>query len=376
MSTPRIQINSDIKDDELRFTISNINVSFVNALRRIILSEIPLVIFRVSPHNESKCVVMSNDTTNLSVEILTHRLSLVPIYIKNTDEFPIKNYIMTLNVENNTDTYMEVTTKDFVIKEISTGNPIDEEKNREIFPANDLTGDFILFAVLRPKPAQEFKPKTIKLTCEFDIGMAKENAAYNAASTCTHIRTIDEGRQNAKLQQMRQKWKDEGKTADEIEFESENWKLLEGKRIFLEDTFDFRLQTACVYSNVELLILACKIMVNKLEKIDTLIEQDNLEIKLAESKMSNSFDIVLDGEDYSLGNVLEYMLQQKYYFNSKIMSSCSFSMNHPHDNYGVIRVAYFEPVEKLFIKGNLKEAATDCVNIFNTIKNEFIRLVK
>ena len=52
-----------------------------------------------------------------------------------------------------------------------------------------------------------------------------------------------------KLQQLKQKWKDEGKKEQEIDFEVKNWKLLEGLRYVKKDSFDFTLQTVGIYEN-------------------------------------------------------------------------------------------------------------------------------
>ena len=57
---PRVDIISKIDNDELKFTLSGVNVSIVNALRRIILSEIPIVVFRVSPNDKNKCNITAN----------------------------------------------------------------------------------------------------------------------------------------------------------------------------------------------------------------------------------------------------------------------------------------------------------------------------
>ena len=118
---------SKINEDELRFTLSGVNVSFANSIRRILLSEIPLVVFRVSPSDKNKCTIISN-TCGLNNEIVKHRLSCIPIYIKDTEEFPLKNYILEVNVENNTDTTMVVTTEQFVIKDLVSGKPLPKDK--------------------------------------------------------------------------------------------------------------------------------------------------------------------------------------------------------------------------------------------------------
>jgi DNA-directed RNA polymerase alpha subunit len=370
---PRVELTSKINDDELLFTINGVNVSIANALRRIILSEIPQVVFRVSPNDKSKCNIIAN-TCGLNNEIVKHRLSCIPIHIKDIQEFPIKNYIMELNIQNNTDTSMVITTKDFVIKDLVTGNPLAKDKMLEIFPANDITGEHIDFVRLKAKLAEELQGKSIHLTCEFDIGTAKEDGVYNVVSTCSYGNTIDEPAQEAKLQQLKQKWKDEGKKENEIEFEVKNWKLLEGKRIFKNDSFDFIIQSIGVYTNVEILVNACKIMIDNLENLDSIIDKDEIEIKVSDNTTSNCYDIILENEDYTIGKVIEYFLLTKFYERG-ILTFCGFKMLHPHDTYSLIRVAYKEPVEISYIKGHLKECISHSVDVFKKIRKEFLKLV-
>lgn len=370
---PRVELTSKINDDDLLFTLSGVNVSIANALRRIILSDISLIVFRVSPNDKNKCNIIAN-TCGLNNEIVKHRLSCVPIHIKDIEEFPLKNYIMELHVQNNTDTSMVVTTKNFVIKDLVTGKPLPQDKTLEIFPANDISGDHIDFVRLKAKPAEEVQGKIIHLTCEFDIGTAKEDGAYNVVSTCSYGNTIDEAAQEAKLQQMKQKWKDEGKKEAEIEFEVKNWKLLEGKRIFKNDSFDFIIQSVGVYTNAEILLKACKIMINKLQNLDSIIDKDEIEIKVAENTMPNSYEIILENEDYTIGKVIEYFLLTNFYERGSL-TFCGFKMLHPHDSYSIIRIAYKEPVEISYIKGNLKQCITYSVETFNKIRKEFMKLV-
>lgn len=370
---PRLELISNITDEELKFTISEVDVSIANSLRRTILSEIPIVVFRVSPNDKNKCNVIAN-TCGLNNEIVKHRLSCIPIHIKDVEDFPYKNYIMEVNVSNNTDTTIYVTTKDFVIKDLAIGNPLSQDKIREIFPPNDFTSDFIDFVRLKPRVAEEIQPKTLHLKCEFDIGTAKEDGAYNVVSTCSYGNTIDEASQQVKLQQLKHKWKDEGKKESEINFEVENWKLLEGKRIFKKDSFDFVIETIGIYTNSELTILACKIILDNLHNINTLIDKDEIEIKLSENTMKNCFDIILENYDYTIGKVIEYLLNYKFY-KTGMLTFCGFKMLHPHDSYSIIRIAYKEPAEISTIKGHLKESISDSINIYEQLRKEFIKLV-
>jgi DNA-directed RNA polymerase subunit L len=370
---PRIEILSNIKDDELKFTLSGINVSIANALRRIILSDIPIIVFRVSPNDKNKCNVIAN-TCGLNNEIVKHRLSCIPIHIKDTEDFPLKNYILEVNVQNNTDTNIVVTTKDFVIKDLISGKPLPQDRIREIFPENDISGDHIDFVRLKGKSCDEIAAKSIHLTCEFDIGTAKEDSAYNVVSTCSYGNTIDTAVQEATLQQLKQKWKNEGKKESEVEFEAANWKLLEGKRIFLKDSFDFIIQTIGIHTNEELLLMACEIMMKKLHNLGSIIDKDELEIKNSDNTMKNSYDIILENEDYTIGKVIEYFLLTNYY-EKKILTFCGFKMLHPHDSYSLIKVAYAEPVEISTIKGHLKDCISYSIDVFKKIRKEFLKLV-
>ena len=371
---PHVELNSRHNDEMLMFTLSGVNVSLANAIRRTILSDIPLVVFRTTPYQENKATIISN-TSRLNNEILKQRLSCIPIHIKDIEGFPMKNYQLEVNVENITDTTMYVTTKDFVIKDLVTGKPISESKNREIFPANDYTGYFIDFVRLRPKISDEIPGEKINLTCEFSVGTAKEDGMFNAVSTCSYGFTVDSLAQDAILEKYKQTWKDEGKTKEEIDFEAKNWKLLDGLRITRKDSFDFIIQTIGIYDNVDLVHKACEILINKFQYQDTLLEKDELEIKKAENTMSNSFDIILENEDYTIGKVLEYFMYTKFY-ETKMLTFCGFKMMHPHDSYSIIRVAYKDAIDKSSIKGHLKECIDDSIQVFSRVKKEFLKLVK
>ena len=360
--------------DLFGFTLSDTNVSLANALRRTMLSDIPLLVFRTTPYERNKCNVIHN-TSRLNNEIIKQRLSCIPIHIKEIDEFPIKNYIMEVNVENNTDTIMFVTTENFVIKDLVTGKELPKDKTREIFPPDDTTGYFIDFVRLRPRISEELPGEKLHLTCAFDIGTAKEDGMFNVVSTCAYGFTDDIAGQDAELARKMQTWKDEGKNEKEIKFESDNWKLLDAKRIFKKDSFDFVIQSVGIHTNNEIVDVSCKILIDKLAGIDSFIEKDELEIKNSDNTMSNCFDIILENEDYTIGKVLEYFLYTKFY-ETNILTFCGFKKMHPHDTYSIIRVAYKEPVEKSTIKGHLKECIEDAVNVYTKLKKDFLKLVK
>ena len=372
---PQVQLNNRPEyGDMLGFTLSGVNVSLANALRRTMLSDIPLIVFRTTPYEKNKANIINN-TSRLNNEVIKQRLSCIPIHIKDISSFPLKKYYMEVNVENNTDTIMYVTTENFVIKDVDTHKPVSQDMIREIFPANDYTGDFIDFVRLRPKVSEELHGEKINLKCEFDIGTAKEDGMFNAVATCSYGYTVDSVLQDAELARKKQSWKDEGKSQEEIDFEAENWKLLDGMRITKRDSFDFIVQSVGVYSDNEIVDKACEILIEGFDELDAIIEKDELEIINSQNTMANCFDVILVNEDYTLGKVLEYFLYSKFY-ETKILTFCGFKKMHPHDNDSIIRMAYTEPVEKATVKGHLKECIADSKDVFRKIKKEMTKLFK
>jgi DNA-directed RNA polymerase subunit L len=371
---PHLELNDKQNDNSFTFTLSGVNVSLANALRRTIISDIPTVVFRTTPNEKNKCNIITN-TSRLNNEIIKQRLSCIPVHIKNIEEFPLKNYILEVNVENNTDTILFVTTEDFVVKDLTTGQPLSKDKIREIFPADDMTGYYIDFVRLRPRLSQEIPGEKLHLTCEFDIGNAKEDGMFNTVSTGTYGFTEDLSAQDAEMVKKIQTWKDEGKTEKEINFETSNWKLLDAKRIFKKDSYDFIIQTVGVYSNNEIADFACKILISKLDELDSIIEKDELEIRNSENTMENCFDVILENEDYTIGKMLEYFLYAKFY-ETNFLTYCGFKKMHPHDHYSIIRLAYKDPVEKSTIKGNLKECIYEAILVYSKIKKDFTKFIK
>jgi DNA-directed RNA polymerase subunit L len=370
---PHVEV-IDTDDDSIGFTLSGVNLSFANGLRRILLSDIPQVVFRTTPNDQNKCTIHTN-TSRLNNEIIKQRLSCIPIHIKNIEEFPLKNYLLEVNVENTTDNVMYVTTEHFTIRDLVLNKELSKDRVREIFPPDDTTGYYIDFVRLRPRISDEIPGEKLQLTCEFDIGSAKEDGMFNAVSTCSYGFSVDLAVQEAELAKRLQTWKDEGKSADQINFEAENWKLLEGKRITKKDSFDFVLQSVGVYTNDELLNAACKILIGRLSDLDTIIEKDELEINNSDNTLANCFDIILENEDYTIGKILEYCMYSKFY-ETNVLTFCGFKKMHPHDTHSIIRVAYAEAVEKSTIKGNLKECIADSVEVFTKMKKEFLKLLK
>jgi DNA-directed RNA polymerase alpha subunit len=365
---PRIE-NVAEDDGMLSFTLSGVNVSLANAIRRTLLSSIQTVVFQTTPYEINKANITIN-TSRFNNEILKQRLSCIPIHIKDL-EMPLQNYIVEVDVENTTDTKMYVTTENFKIKNVVRNEYLSEKDIREIFPPNSYTGYFIDFVRLRPKLSDEIPGERFQMTCEMSIGTAKENAMFNAVSTASYGYSIDEKQAEEILNQKKQEWKDTGLSKDEIEFESKNWKLLEGQRVSKKDSFDFVVETVGVFENAELVKKACSILIDQFQLLTEQIEKDELRIESSENTMKNCYDIILENEDYTIGKVLEFMLYEKYYEGTKNLTFCGFKKMHPHDSDSILRIAYLEETDKAMVKQNLKTCIQESVAVFEKIQKKF-----
>jgi DNA-directed RNA polymerase subunit L len=310
------------------------------------------------------------NTTRFNNEILKQRLSCIPIHISDL-KMPLQNYIMEVDVENLTDTIMFVTTKDFKVKNITTNEYLNEKDRQAIFPPNNLTGYYIDFVRLRPKISDEIPGEKLQFTCEFSISNAKVDGMFNVVSTCAYQFTLDNVKIEEELSKKIQGWKDQGYDKHQIDFEEKNWRLLDAKRIFQKDSFDFVVQSVGVFGAKEIVQKACSIIIKKLEDLIVLIDTDELNIIQSVNTLKNAFDITLENEDYTIGKILEFLMYTKFFEELGTLSFCGFKKMHPHDSDSIIRLAYKNETDNSIVKQNLKMVTGLAVEIYTKIKNEF-----
>jgi|694.fasta_scaffold12183_3 DNA-directed RNA polymerase subunit L len=368
---------TDFKEEEgvLTFTIYNTDVSYVNALRRTILSDIPIVVFKTIPYEENKANIMVN-TSRLNNEIVKQRLGCIPICGSELQESQLKNYLLEVDVENKTDTNLIVTTKDFKIKNLVTDKYLDDNTVKKIFPPYiPPTGNgeyYIDFLRLRPNITKELPGERINLTCEFSMSDARYDSMFNVVGTCAYGCTPDREKMAEQLAIRKQKWKDEGKNEAEIKFEAANWNLLEGLRYVKAKSFDFIIQSLGIYENTDIIIKSCNIVINNLESIKRSLDQDEMEIKPSINTMDNSYDVILVNNDYTIGNILNYELYSVFYQELKALDYVGFKKMHPHDNDSIIRVSVSDKTKGVSaVKTMLTASIEEAIKKLESIKGCF-----
>jgi DNA-directed RNA polymerase alpha subunit len=381
-SKERSKVNNiyiDAKEDTenmLKFTIKGLNVSFINALRRTILSDIQILGFQGFPHE--KCSIkFEKNTTRLHNEILKQRLSCIPIKGIKLDE-PYDNLVFEINETNDTSEMMYVTTNNFKIKDMETGKYLNKSTVEEIFPPDKITGDYIIIARLLPQISSEIPGESLKLTATIGIHDAKEDGVYNCVSCCTFNNTVDKVKQDDEWQKIISSLTEEERNENEIKIKKSDWYNHHSKRIYLKDTFDFKVETIGIYSNIEIVEKGCDVLIEKLLKLKNDIlnidEFNKILQKYSKSTISNSYDLTLFNEDYTIGKVVEYILHNTYYKERNILTYVGFRKNHPHDSYSIIRVAFKDKIkfgnEYDVISAIISQCCDSAIEIYESIKSD------
>lgn len=358
--------NLNETDGILSFTLSDVNVSFANSLRRIMISEIPAVVIHTFPDEENQLNILVN-TTRLTNEQIKQRVGAIPIYI--TDQtFDLNDYTIELDMANTTDNIIYATTEHLKIKKVSSEKYLDDAELRKVFPANKETGGFIPIVRLRPKINIETKGEHIKFTAKMSIKTGKISGMYVSASTSSYGFTQDPLRQVEEWGKIEKKLKPE----DNVEFEKKNWMVSEGRRITLKNSFDFMVESVGVYDNVGLVKTSCNILNEKLAAVIAFIDRNELKIQEAKTTMPHCFDILYNNEDYTLSSVIDSVLYDDYYSTGKLSYIANKKL-HPHNDYIVMRLAIKEDPairDDQYIgiaKNYIKDACVKATTIVNEI---------
>lgn len=372
-------------DDTFKFTLAGLNVSLANAIRRTIQDDIPCYVF-----NTEKCNVEIN-TGRLHNEILKQRLQCIPIHSKvvvedwllnRPDTNLFEKYVLEVDVRNDGDSTIYVTTSDFRVKNKSSGRFLTDAEHDRIFPKDKITNSPTIFARLRPKISESVPGEHLKLSCDFTIANAAENSAFTAVCCAAYGNTIDseaavKAWENAELR-LRDDYAKRGESVDaqEIAFQKKNFMILDRQRYYAKDSFDFNIESIGIYEPRELCKMACAMLRAQFDNLAMEIESDNVTILHSETTMENCFDFKLEHGDYTIGKIIEYALYEYGFVANKgsepTIQFCGFKKMHPHDDDATIRISYVsKAADKSWVKTHLKECCVEASVVFKALYAKF-----
>ena len=278
---------SSNKGFELSCEFKHFPVSFVNALRRILIGNLPTVVIRD--------VQILDNTTQLPHEMLKHRVEMLPVNVSPTDAATIKDAKIELRIlpDKENDRIRTITTDDFVV-----------ESGREHLLMRDRDLDTpLLFLRIRKGESVHIKAR-----------LALENEQVSQVCTATTMWHVDP----ELAKEARKKFVEEGN--DPRIFDNSMV-----QRYFSRDEngrpnwIDMSIESVGVLPSKELLKMAIGIL---RKKIDEYIREamDNIQRESDE----NSYVISMEKGGHTLG----YLMQEVIYSDSNV-NFVAYDIPHP-----------------------------------------------
>lgn len=338
--------NYDKKADKHSFTITNIDLGIVNAIRRIIMSEIPVVGFYGEDKDEEPTIEIVINNSPLHNEFMIHRIGLIPLHISEeiTENYEDNDYEFELNIENKSSDTINVTTGNI------TGKYKDKNLTKaeldKIFPTNRTTNSKILITRLRGGEHIHFKAKAIKRT-------GKLNASFSPVSLSNFYYV-----QN----------KTEADKKDNI---------LDKERCYLKNeygdpsTLNFQIESVNGFSYKYLFQKALDIINEKLQNLIIKLSAKEIEI-IKVQNCDNSYEFKIMNEDDTLGNLIQSLVHNRY-IRSKEEKKChyiGYICPHPLINELLIRFTLNDENTQNFYDFFI-DNCKDIIKIIDDIKAEW-----
>ncbi|OIV94210.1 hypothetical protein TanjilG_28149 [Lupinus angustifolius] len=182
---PRVKIR-ELKDDYAKFELRDTDASIANALRRVMIAEVPTIAIDL--------VEIETNSSVLNDEFLAHRLGLIPLtseramsmrFSRDCDacdgdgQCEFCSVEFHLRVKCMTDQTLDVTSKDLISSD-HTVTPVDFNDSSLIQSSDAITNRGIIIVKLRR--GQELKLRAIARK-----GIGKDHAKWSPAATVTFM---------------------------------------------------------------------------------------------------------------------------------------------------------------------------------------------
>lgn len=354
---------------KLSFLISNVDLSVVNSLRRIVLSEIPTIGFYFDPYDQERTdIVVHKNTGALHNEYLSHRVSLVPLYfnLSEIQSFEPKRYKFVLKKKNTSSETVLVTTKDFEI--FDDGKKMPDSFRERLLPACKATRDHVLITKLRANMYDQSQGEEIDIECTPSVGKGQDHARWCAVSQCSFFNEVDPEKEQKAFEELVAT----AKTPEERKRLQARFESTDRYRHFKTDeydepnSFEFSIQSECGLSPREIFSSALDILIEKVSRFNENIEQ----VPVTELPSCVQFEI--KNENFTLLNVLQCLIYNRCFRSpNNPISYIGYYQSHPLDKTMFLKVRF--AAEDTDPKDFLKEQCTHIVDHLVSIKDAFTK---
>lgn len=365
-----------INEHRITFTIKDVDLAYVNAVRRIILAEIPNIAFYFDPYDvDNNDIMIKKNTSVLHNEFMAHRISLLPLCFDENDLFNFKpnDYKFVLKKRNTGANVMKVTSNDFEILDFE--NNIKTTLKNKVFPQNEITKDYALITKLKPNFHNTDHGEEIDIECKASINIAKTHSRWCPVSQCCFYNAIDnDAAEKAFSSKLKDAQKDGNLTDIQINDMKSKFNALDVYRYFKTNKYDepnefiFQIESECRLRPTYLFFKGLVILkqkfitfVNNIQKNDETVTFQQL------GSVDNFYQIGIRNEDHTLLNPLQSVILEKEIRKNEAspLEYIGYYQPHPLDQLLYIKLRFKKDVNtdveyvKVFMMESTKKIIQD-----------------
>lgn len=351
--------------NRVEFKISQLDLSVVNSIRRIILSEIPCAAFYFDAYDQvNQHIDVKKNTGVLHNEFLSHRISLIPLYftLEELNSFDENKYKFVLKKKNTTSEVMLVTTKDFVIYEGDKQLP--ETFREHVFPKCPITNDYILITKLHPNLYKSDLGEEIEIECKASIGIAQKHSRWCTVSQCCYFNTIDQTESQKAFNNLIEDTPQEDKKKVENKFNAiDKYRHFKKDKYDEPNEFEFTIESECRLTPKQIFFKAIDILQEKFTEFMSTIP----DIKAQQIGSDDFYQLEIKNQNHTLLNVLQAISYNNYCrIQDPHISFIGYYQSHPLDNTMFLKIKFAK--EGASWQDFLIQASKDIIAYLDTVK--------
>lgn len=365
-------------EGELRFVLSGdddygFDKSLANAIRRVLLTDIPTVGFNLYPNGENNDLTMTVNNSSLHNEMLLHRIALMPLYInpinymrnhlfmckvkhEGVEPFKfvsmndIEIYPLKSGFQERLDHYFDESydmspDDERVLKEqLSTVNienydlekPLSQKKKDEIYRPYKFRGNTHYCLVTELKSTNtEDTYQEIQFYGSPSVGFGYQDAKFQGVSQATYSFQIDDNMVNEVL---KDKMVREDVPEDERESYERKFRLGESERYFYRDntgeanSYNFAIKSTHYFDSETLLKMSVDILIQKCEILKLefikLLKEESSRVSVENDK-EYIYYYEVEGESHTLGNLIQSHMMRYSVNDESIINLIGYKKPHP-----------------------------------------------
>lgn len=349
-----------VEKNSVRFNIHDLDLSLVNGVRRAILSEVKTIAFHFDPNDtDQNKIVIKNNTGVLHSEILSHRISLIPIHFDENETYDYKpsQYQFLLKKHNQGASTISVTSADIVV--IKDGK---ELRGTKLFPPHNITKDYILITKLKPNMYDPIRGDEIDIQCNATVGNGLMHSRYSPVSKCCFFNVVDEDL----AQKMQQ---EKIKDAEDKESLLKRFNTLDKQRCYRKNKYDepsefeFCIDSVCGLRPTYIFFKGLSVIIDKLDGLDEHIIVNTLEKRF--------YEVVFPNESHTLLNVVQSYIYKQHFRDKmpedNVLIYIGFYQKHPLDKNMFLKIKFKDDTDcKMFLKDSFDYIKKELTKVLRT----------